>query len=103
MSQVIHLAHAYQHSVFTTRFARSRSMLLSRAGSVSSAAGSSIGCTFILMFCQMQLFPAFGRIVIVTIACSVLCSLFFFAPLVMAVGPHQRKRLQDYAANGAPE
>jgi hypothetical protein len=92
---VIHLAHAFQHSVFTTRSSRGKSALLSRGGSVVSAAISTLGCCFVLLFCEIQIFPQFAEVVMITIAFSVVCSIGGFMPLVMILGPKKRKRLVD--------
>merc|ERR1712086_791276 len=92
---VIHLAHAFHHSIATTRFKRGRNALLARGGSVFSAAFSTIGCVCFLLFCKVQLFPAFAEVVIISIFYSVLCSMFGFMALVMTFGPKMRKRLVD--------
>ena len=81
---VIHLAHAYNFSLLTTRRARARSALLARGGSVLSAASSTIGCVSMLLLCQIQLFPQFASIVITAIGYSVLCALVGFPARVPA-------------------
>jgi predicted RND superfamily exporter protein len=63
---IIHIAHAYHHSMLTSRRERTHSALLLRGSAVVSAAVTTIGSNFILLFCEVQLFPAFGRIVILT-------------------------------------
>jgi predicted RND superfamily exporter protein len=89
---IIHIAHAYQYSSLGSRAGRARSALLARAGSVLSSAFSTAGCTAILLFCRIQIFPQFAIIVLVSIGCSVVCALGVFLALVMAVGPTQAPR-----------
>jgi hypothetical protein len=84
---IVHLAHAYHCSSLGSRAGRARSALLARAGSVLSSAVSTSGCTAVLLFCRIQLFPQFATVVLVSIGCSLVCALGVFLALVMAIGP----------------
>jgi hypothetical protein len=92
---VIHLGHAYNHSVLIGRYLRSRSALDMRASSVMSAGISSIGAISVLFFCSVQVFPSFAKIFVMLIGYSLLWSLLFFTAFLMVGGPAARKRLQD--------
>jgi multidrug efflux pump subunit AcrB len=48
---VVHLAHAYNHSVLHSRRGRSRSALISRGCSVVGAAATTCGASVFLLFC----------------------------------------------------
>jgi predicted RND superfamily exporter protein len=92
---VIHLGHAYNHSILIGRYLRSRSALDTRASSVVSAGISSIGAISVLFFCDVQVFPSFAMIFVMLIGYSLLWSLIFFTSFLMVCGPAARKRLQD--------
>jgi predicted RND superfamily exporter protein len=92
---VIHIAHAYNHSVLVGTFARSRSALLARGRSVVGAGVTTAGASVILLFCNIQLFPSFGVVLLTLTSLSVVFSLVFFSSILMIFGPVKRKRLQD--------
>jgi len=92
---VIHLAHAYNHSALVGTFARSRSALLARGRSVVGAGFTTAGASIILLFCNVQLFPAFGKILLTLTSLSLLFALVGLSVVLMIFGPSQRKRLQD--------
>jgi hypothetical protein len=98
---VIHLGHAYNHSILQTTYKRTRSALDTRAASIFSAAVTTIGSAAFLFGCQVQIFPAFGTIFVLLLAFSLIWSLCFFSVLLMLFGPSKRRRLQDVLTDRA--
>lgn len=98
---VIHLGHAYNHSILQTTYKRSRSALDMRAASIVSAAITTIGSAGFLFGCQVQVFPAFGTIFVLLLSFSLLWSMCCFIVLLMLFGPGKRRRLQDVLADRA--
>jgi multidrug efflux pump subunit AcrB len=88
---VIHIAHAYHHSALLHPAKRTQSALLGRARPVLAAATTTIAATAFLLLCDVQLLPAFGRIVILSTTMSTVFALLVFPTMLILFGPHGKR------------
>ena len=84
---VVHLANHYVESPQLTRFKKTQESLREIGISVVSGAVTTSGAAAFLLFGQISVFRKFSSILIVTIAFSLIVSLFFFPALCHIMGP----------------
>lgn len=85
---IIHLAHAYNGSLFSDRFYKSRAALFARAISIASAAATTLAAVAPLLLAQLLPLRQFGQIFALVTCVSLLFSIGFLCAL-MLVGPRQ--------------
>merc|ERR1711988_2038831 len=84
---IIHLAYAFNNSVFESLYYKSRAALLARTKSIISAATTTAGSAGILLMAIMIPLHAFGAIFLLVTIISFFFSLMCFVVLLMLFGP----------------
>jgi len=90
---IIHLAHAYKHSLLPERFFKSRATVFARASSIASAAITTLVALAPMLFAQLLPLREFGQIFFLVTIVSLLFSLAFLVAL-MLVGPQRTRGLR---------
>ena len=85
---IIHIAHAYNNSLFLDRFYKSRAAVFARAHSIGSAAVTTLGAVTPLLVAQLLPLREFGQIFALVTCVSLLFSLGFLCAL-MLIGPRK--------------
>lgn len=83
---IIHIAHAYKHSIFADRFYKSRATIFARASSILSAAATTLIAVSPVLAAQLLLLREFGQIFFLVTLVSVCFSIAFLVVL-MLIGP----------------
>jgi len=87
----IHLGHMYDHAAkvggLISRIKQSRYALLKMGSTVLAGAITTSGSGVFMFICQFTFFNKMAFLICVTIAFSLLYSLFFFIPLLYLMGP----------------
>ena len=83
---LIHIAHAYRHSLATDRFFKSRAAFLARAYSIFSAAITTLAAVVPLLFARLLPLRDFGYVFAIVTIVSLAFAVAFMA-ILMAVGP----------------
>jgi len=93
---IIHLAHAYNHSIFNDRFFKSRAAVFARASSIASSAITTLAAVAPLLVAQLLPLREFGQIFALVTCVSLFFSVGFLCAL-MLIGPRQTRK------DGGPE
>mmetsp|Transcript_12945 Transcript_12945/g.30536 ORF Transcript_12945/g.30536 Transcript_12945/m.30536 type:complete len:695 (+) Transcript_12945:1702-3786(+) len=87
----IHMGHMYDHAGkhlgFEARHERARYAILKMSSTVLAGAITTAGSGSFMFACQIVFFKKMGFLICVTIAFSLLFSLFLFMPLLYVAGP----------------
>jgi len=87
---VLHLANSYNVAADRKsglRYCCMRSALTQTGTSVLAASITTLGASFFLFFCYIQVFVKIGIVIAANTFLSIFFALFFFAPLLMLCGP----------------
>jgi predicted RND superfamily exporter protein len=84
---LIHLAFAYQHSLMTQRYYKSRAAILARARSICAAALTTLCSVLPLLGARLQPLRQFGIIFTLVAIISFLFAMGFFNSAMMIAGP----------------
>eukprot|EP00750_Incisomonas_marina_P018517 INCI2990.1.p1 GENE.INCI2990.1~~INCI2990.1.p1 ORF type:complete len:2694 (-),score=348.67 INCI2990.1:3864-11945(-) len=87
---VLHLGHAYNESPWHSPYLKTRDALAHIGPSILSAAVTTCGSAFFLLFCQIYLFVQMGWTLLVNTALAILCALTFFVAVTALLGPRHR-------------
>mmetsp|Transcript_40596 Transcript_40596/g.121084 ORF Transcript_40596/g.121084 Transcript_40596/m.121084 type:complete len:768 (+) Transcript_40596:932-3235(+) len=97
---LIHLAHAYRHSLFTDRYHKSRAAVFARGQSIVSSAITTFGAVLPLLWAQLLPLRQFGR-VFALVAIIAFGFAFCFLAFLMVFGPLHTRRRASAGAGGA--
>jgi len=98
---LIHLAHAYRHSLFTDRYHKSRAAVFARGQSIVSSAITTFGAVLPLLWAQLLPLRQFGR-VFALVAVIAFGFAFCFLAFLMVFGPLHTRRRASAGAGGVP-
>lgn len=94
---VVHFAMHYIESPFERRAVRALHTIQGMGSTVLGGAMTSMGASFMLVACWLQFFYKFGVFFLLTILFSLLWAMFFFVPVLSAIGPEGPRHAETWS------